>query len=174
MELMTLVRGSGAPPARLDHARFEQFFGLEFTELLGFGALMILMPLLTWGITIPEPAHLAMVLAFPLQAVLLFIVRHEDHSILYWLGRMIPFWFAQHTFRSERDRMRVTPDSEALDALVLDTEPQLSLEWRRGADGVWEMHVSETPLRPWRAWVAAGGLASGLEPRAWPPREATR
>lgn len=155
--LLLLLRGSGAPPARLDSARFTTFFDLDFSELLAFAFLAFIMPLATWGLGLPEPAHLMTVIAFPAWALLLFFVKLEERNLAYWLGRMLPFWARQREFRARRTVWRVTPRTEAADAALLSGENALSWRWEQGGDGVPELHIYETPLRPYRALVATGG-----------------
>ena len=162
--LLVVFRGSGAPPARLDNARFETFFGLDMSELLAFVALVFVAPLLFWGINLPEPFHLLAVAQFPLWALLLFFVGANEHNTAYWLSRMLPYWIRQHEFRSSRTTWRVTPRTERLDTIVLGGENAIVARWETGADGVPELHLYETNLRPYRAWVAAGGRPAAVGP----------
>lgn len=159
--LLLLLRGSGAPPARLDSARFTTFFDLDFSELLAFAFLCFIMPLATWGLALPEPAHIMTVLAFPAWAILLFFVKLEERNLAYWLGRMLPFWLRQREFRARRSVWRVTPRTEVADAALLSGENALSWRFETGADGAPELHIYESPLRPYRALVASGGRPSG-------------
>jgi hypothetical protein len=166
-QLLTLFRGSGAPPARLDHARFSLALSLDLTELMIFAIMVGLLPLIFWGIHLPEPFHLLAIACFPAMAALLFLVKHEDHHLLYWLGRMLPYWTRQRVFRPTiTSAWRVSPANERLDALVLGGENALSFRWLTGADGRDELHIYESPLRPYRAWVAAGGQPSSVSAMA--------
>lgn len=152
------LRGSGAPPARLDNARFTTFFDLDVSELLVSAVLWFLLPLISLGLALPDPVKWATAASWPALSILLFFVKHEDHNIAYWIGRMIPFWVRQREFRLvRRGAGRVTPVSELAERLVEGGENALSFAWRRGVDGEPELHIYESPLAPYRALVRTGG-----------------
>lgn len=152
------LKGSGAPPARLDNARFTTFFDLDVGELLISAVLWFLFPLISLGLALPDPVKWATAAAWPALSILLFFLKHEDHNIAYWIGRMIPFWIRQREFRvSGRSTARVSAARELAERLAEGGENALSFAWRTGRDGEPELHIYETPLAPYRAWVRAGG-----------------
>jgi hypothetical protein len=161
------LKGSGAPPARLDNARFTTFFDLDVSELLVSAVLWFLLPLISFGLALPELVKWVTAASWPALSILLFFVKHEDHHVAYWIGRMIPFWARQREFRlMRRSAGRVSPASELADRLVEGGENALSFAWRRGADGEPELHIYESPLAPYRALVRSGGAAErGAEPQ---------
>jgi hypothetical protein len=166
------LRGSGAPPARLDNARFTTFFDLDVGELLISAVLWFLMPLISLGLALPELVKWATALSWPLLSLLLFFVKHEDHSVAYWIGRMIPFWIRQREFRvTRKSSARVSARSELAERLAEGGENALSFAWRTGADGERELHVYESPLAPYRGWVRAGGVPERAAPVQMPRRD---
>jgi hypothetical protein len=77
---------------------------------------------------------------------------------------MIPFWARQREFRLVgKSSARVSPRSELAERLAVGGENALSFTWRSASSGEAELHVYETPLAPYRAWVRAKGEP---EPRA--------
>ena len=153
-----ILRGSGAPPARLDNARFTTFFDLDVGELLISAVLWLLLPLISMGLALPDLVKWATAASWPALSILLFFVKHEDHSVAYWIGRMIPFWVRQREFRLVgKSSARVSPLSELAERLAVGGENAVSFAWRSGSNGEAELHVYETPLAPYRAWVRAQG-----------------
>lgn len=145
------------PHAKLDDARFVTFFDLDIGELMAFGALVIVMPLVAIGLRLPFLPWLLTVISFPCWAFCLFFVKHEGHNAAYWIGKMVPFWLRQHSFRLNNRQIRITPRHELIDAVLTSGVNSLFFEWRNGADGELELHIYEEPLRPYRAWITAGG-----------------
>ena len=158
MGFLAIFRGSGAPPARLDHARFTTFFNLDLGELLAFAVMAGVGPLLLFGVHLPEPAHI-ITAAFPLVwAILLFMIRFDDLPLLGWIARMVPYWFRQRRFSASRPAGRITPASELSELALASGENSISWALRAGDDGNPELHIYESPVRPYRAIVASGAV----------------
>ncbi len=158
MELLTIIRGSGAPPARLDHARFTTFGNLDIGELLAFVVMATVGPVILLGVRLPEPAHLITAALPVLWAILLFMLRFDDLPLVGWVGRMVPYWTRQRRFSAARPAGRVSPASERADLAVSSGENAISWRLLTGSDGGPELHLYESPVRPYRAIVAAGGV----------------
>lgn len=157
MGFLSFFRGSGAPPARLDHARFTTFIGLDIGELLASITLSVVGALMLWGAKIPEPAHIIMT-AYPvIWAALLFVFKVDDLPLVGWLGRMLPFWYRQRRFTAVRPAIRSSASAETIELALASGENLISWELRRGPDGLAELHIYEHPLRPYRGLIAARG-----------------
>lgn len=156
------------PHARLDDSRFTTFWDLDIGELMATMALVIMMPLFAFGVSLPTPLWLLALVAFPLWAFFLFFVKRDGHNAAYWLGHMLPYWMRQREFRQEHRAGRIEPAHERLDDILTTGVNAVSFEWQIGEDGIAELHVYEEPWLPYRAWVVAEGMSQRSKPIKMP------
>ena len=146
------------PTPRLDKVPLTIFFGLEISELLAFGMLVIIMPLMTIGSDLPFLFRIIAVISYPSWAFFLFFVNHRDANAAHWMTVMIPFWLRQRHFHHTRRTARRNNALHELVDLSLDfSSNNLSYRWKKGADGMDELHVYENPVRPYQGWLELNG-----------------
>ena len=156
------------PHARLDDSRFTTFWDLDIGELMATMALCLLMPLFTFGVNLPFLLWILVLISFPCWALFLFFVKRDGHNAAYWLARMLPYWLRQREFMQLHRAGRVTAAHERLDDILTTGVNAVSFEWRKGPDGVDELHVYEEPWLPYRAWVIANGVPRSTRPIKMP------
>lgn len=150
--MANLFNQAEGPRYRLDRARLLTFFNLEVGELMFVGVIWFLAPLFLIGGQMPLLPKLLTIGSFFLVGLLLFFVRVDEFNMAYWIVRMFPFWLRQRRFRAIRGRARVTPAIERIDDMLAFGGNALSFVRVLADDGVEELHVYETPLRPYRGW----------------------
>jgi hypothetical protein len=159
------------PQAKLDVVRFAPFspvLNADVTELIILAVLAMLLPLFIIGNNLPIAFKVITLGAFPAIGFMLIVVSRQGHPGLYWLTKMVPFWFRQRRWREVSADARVTPEIDRSEDVLSTGVNAISFAWQTDADGQLQLHVYEEPLRPYRAWIAADGRPSGLTEYRWP------
>jgi hypothetical protein len=77
---------------------------------------------------------------------LLLFYRVDERSMLFWIGKLLPYWLSQHTFRPTIIGERVGPIFDLVDRVsYAPLSNHLSFQWRGNEDGTYELHIYENP-----------------------------
>ena len=133
-------------PKPVDDQKFVTFYGLDLNEIILFGALTIITPLLVMATGLPFQLKLLAVACLWGTAFMLLFHRVDERSMLFWIGKLLPYWLSQRTFRATVVGERIGPLFDLVDRVsYAPLSNHISYIWQSADDGAYELHIYENP-----------------------------
>ena len=130
-------------PSSTDDQKLSIFFDLSISEVILFGVMAFVAPLIFMGLPLAFELRIASVLLLAANTYLLLFYKYEGENMLYWLSKILPFIFKERVFFPRNERGKVSPRLAALDeATVLATNNLFTVTVEELPDRV-RVHIRE-------------------------------
>jgi len=132
-------------PSSLEDQKLAIFFDLSISEVILFGVLAFVAPLIFMGLPLAFELRITSVVLLAANTYLLLFYKYEGEHMLYWLSKILPFIFKERVFFPHNERGKVSPRLASLDeATVLSANNLFAVTIEELPDRV-RVHIREEP-----------------------------